>query len=104
VTSGTNGPAKVSAVTADHHHGQHPSAVRDHRRALGRNAQRLTLLICEAPPGNEWRERAESALTGVGSGRTEVRAKAAIHREQEMRFPHFRQDRYFARRLTALGS
>jgi hypothetical protein len=26
---------------ADHHHGQHPCAVRDHRRALGRNPQRL---------------------------------------------------------------
>jgi GMC oxidoreductase len=38
---------------ADHHHGQHPCAVRDYRRALGRNPQRLILPIREAPPGND---------------------------------------------------
>jgi hypothetical protein len=31
----------------------HPCAVRDHRRALGRNPQRLTVPIREAPPGND---------------------------------------------------
>src|SRR5258706_13620620 len=38
---------------ADHHHRQHPCAVRDHRRTLGRNPQRLNLPIREAAPGDE---------------------------------------------------
>jgi hypothetical protein len=43
---------KFMAIAANQA-GQHPSAVRDHRRALGRNPQRLILPIREAPPGND---------------------------------------------------
>jgi hypothetical protein len=52
------------SINADHHH-----AVRDHRRALGRNPQRLTLLICEAPPDSEWRERADLCRSRAMRGR-----------------------------------